>query len=226
MGTGKFVRLCAAALAVLALTGAAQAATFSVPEALPSSLVRGATQSNDARLFSEQTGVTVTDGQVTVDFLAADLDLGVETAGVTNFVSGDPLGAGTYDSFLIHFDPFTRDSTTGTFTFVNDIVAIILSNGRGNRARNPANGLLNLSNAVFGVATTTYDSHVGRRTESHDSFTLLASNELSVDFWTNATHIDNLRVITQAAPVPLPAGIVLILTAMGGLALFRKRASA
>jgi len=221
--------LISAIATVMAFSGMAQAATVSAAEVLPTSLVRGEVQGPNARLFAEQTGVTVTDGQVTVDYLAADLTLGDVYNGVTNFVSGSPLGAGTYDSFLIHFDPVGAASTTGSFSFAGDIVAIILSNGSGNTDQTSPNGLLNVSNGVFGVGTTTYESHVGRRAEgaplvnTSDTFSLISATEISFDLTTNAEHIDNIRVITQVAPVPLPAGGLLLIAGLGALALQRRR---
>lgn len=224
--------LMTAIAAVAAMTAMSQAATVSSADVLPASLERGVTQGPQARLFAEQTGVTVAEGDVIVDYLASDLAFGDVNNGVTDFQSGFDLGSGTYDSFLIHFDPIGAGSTTGSFTFAGDIVAIILSNGTGNTDQTSPRGLLNVSNDVFGVATTTYDSHVGRRAEgtpsgnTGDTFVLVSAKELSFDLTTNQQHIDNIRVITQLAPVPLPAGGLLLIAGIGALALQRRRRAA
>ncbi|MEQ3711708.1 MAG: hypothetical protein ABNH38_19110 [Tateyamaria sp.] len=224
--------LMTAIAAVAAMSAMSQASTVSPAEVLPTSLELGVTQGPQARLFAEQTGVTVEDADVIVDYLALDLTIGLINNGVTDFESGFDLGAGTYDSFLIHFDPIGAGSTTGSFTFAGDIVAIILSNGTGNTDQDSPRGLLNVSNDVFGVATTTYETHVGRRAEgtpsgnTGDTFTLISATEISFDLTTNSTHIDNIRVITKVAPVPLPGGGLLLVAGLGALALQRRRRAA
>ena len=208
-----------------------QALSVSAAEALPADLTRNAYEGAGASLFKEKSGVTVADGSVTVDYLAADLTLGTTYTGVTNFSSGSALGAGTYDSFLIHFDPDIargNASTSGTFTFAGDVVALILSNGRGNKSKTSPNGLLNVSDATFG--DTTYDTHVGRRAEGNtangDKLAMLSANTIQYSFTANSNHVDNIRVITEVAPVPLPAGAALMLTAIGGLVAFRRKKTA
>ncbi|MEP1354766.1 MAG: VPLPA-CTERM sorting domain-containing protein [Tateyamaria sp.] len=224
--------LMTAIAAVAAMSAMSQASTVSPAEVLPASLERGVTQGPQARLFAEQTSATVEDADVIVDYLATNLTIGVINNGVTDFESGFDLGAGTYDSFLIHFDPIGAGSATGSFTFAGDIVAIILSNGTGNTDQESPRGLLNVSNDVFGVATTTYETHVGRRAEgtpsgnTGDTFTLISATEISFDLTTNSTHIDNIRVITKVAPVPLPAGGLLLVAGLGALAHQRRRRTA
>lgn len=199
-----------------------QALTVSPAGVLPADLSSGSVEAADAVLFTEQTGVTVADGDVTVDYVAGDnLSVGGSGTGVTNFASGLSLGAGTYDSFLIHFDPDGRSSTAGTFGFANEIVAIILSNGTGNTNTNPLDGLLNVSDAIFGA--TTYDTHFGRRTEDNDTFSLVDTNTISFVLTTNARHVDNIRVITAVSEVPIPAAGWMLLAGVGGLFAARRR---
>ncbi|MEO9572546.1 MAG: VPLPA-CTERM sorting domain-containing protein [Tateyamaria sp.] len=223
--------LIAAFAAVIATTSMTQAGTVSPTETLPANLRLGVTQGSDARLFAEQSNVTVGQGDVEVDYLASSLVFGDVNFGVTDFVTGSgiELGAGTYDSFLIHFDPFNANSTSGSFTFAHSIVAIILSNGSGNTDRFSPLGLLNVSDRTFGGDSTTYESHLGRRAEGKasgrtgDTFVLESANEISFTLTTNKTHIDNIRVITQVAPVPLPAGGLLLIAGLGALAVQRRR---
>lgn len=215
--------------ASMGLVSGGQAATINALSELPANLSRGSVEGSEAVVFAERSGVDVTDGQVTVDYLASDLTAGVSNGGVTNYSSGMDLGAGTYDSFLIHFDPDIsrgRASTQGSFTFAGDVVAIILSNGTGNSGSNQPNALLNLSDAVFGGAATTYDTHVGRRTENADTFTLLGDGR-TLEFFLNTSrvHIDNIRVITETSlvAVPLPTGGLLLLSGLVGLGVSKRR---
>ena len=210
-------------LAVLAASAFGAAATTV-------DLSEGATQGPEAVLFAEQSGVSVGDGDVTVDYLVdVNLGIGQSVTGVTNFSAGLELAAGVYDSFLIHFDPAgVPGATTQTFSFVGEIVAIILSNGagRGNVADGVTPQLLNDSDAVFGSASV-FETTLSRRSENTrgggDAFTLVDANTLTASFRTNGNFVDNARVITSVAPVPVPASLPLLLAGLGGLALMRRR---
>lgn len=173
-------------------------------------------QSASATLYSERTGVMPRDGAVTVDYLVGtNLNVGDSFDGIDTQNGGQSLGAGSYDSFLIHFNPNGRGSTNSSFTFAGDIVAIILSNSG-------TSTLLNDSDGIFGdLDAFTYDTHRGRRTERHDDLTLVDAKTLSFTLSTNANHIDNIRVITAA--VPLPASLPLFLVGLGGFAALRRR---
>lgn len=217
----RLSEILATTITAVAFAGSALAATVSPTETLPADLRLGTVESASARLYAENTSVAVASQSVVVDFLASGLTPGTVNNGRSNPGAGMYLGAGVYDSFLIHFDPDGGGTTSGAFTFASNIVAIILSNG--NSAANQANGRLNLSDAYFGGSGTTYEDHYGRRTESNDTFTLVSANQISFNLTTNATHIDNIRVLTEVAPVPLPAGALLLLTGFGGLALMRRR---
>ena len=211
----KYLSLMAAALIAGAST--TQAATFTPADGLD--LTRNSTQDANVVAYSEQSDVTVAGGAITVDFLVgANLNVGDSSGGVSTFTSGQALGAGTYNSYLVHFDPDGGGSADATFDFGETIVGLILSNA----ASNGGPQLLNLSDATFGAAGTTYDTHVGRRTESTDGFELLSATSLYVDLTTNSNHVDNIRVLTVAA-VPVPASLPLLLAGFGGLAMLRRR---
>ncbi len=185
-------------------------------------LMNGGTEAVDAVLYDEQTNKTVGANEVKVDFLASDLAGAGSVSGIDTQTGGTYLAAGTYDSFLIHFD--SKDgagSTSGSFSFVGDIVAIILSNT--NKVQDfGTEALLNASDAIFGDPSYMYENHFGRRTENHDSIELVDAKTLSFELSTNATHIDNIRVITQVAPVPVPASLPLLLAGFGGFAALRR----
>ena len=213
-------KLLASVCALAAFTSVSHASTIKYD--IPNNLARNVVQNNSAVLFAEQSGVSVGDGQVTVDYLASNLTFGTANRGVNTFTSGFDLGAGTYDSFLIHFDPAIRSGsarTFDTFSFEDDIIAVILSNsGPGGASR-----LLNDSDDVFGAPNTDYENNNARRAERNDTFTLIDPITISVNLSANDKHIDNIRVITAPAVVPVPAAGLLLLTALGGFAIFRRR---
>lgn len=213
----KYLKIAAVSVAALASTPAI-ASTVSGGAAAGLDLTRNVTQSNDVVVFSEATNVTV-GSNVTVDFLAgANLIEGVSTPGIDTFSSGQTLTAGTYDSYLIHFDPLAAGSIMGSWDFGAKIVGIILSNS-GTQT------LLNASDSIFGTAAT-YDTSLGRRVESNDSFILTGSSFLSFSLATNANNVDNFRVLTEVAPVPVPASALLLLTGFGAMGAMRRRRKA
>lgn len=200
-----------AALVAACLATATQASTIN--------LSRNATQSSAAVLFEERSAVAVGANRVTVDYLVgSNLSIGQDFKGINTQNAGLDLTAGTYDVSLMHFDPLVKGSTSGTFSFAGDIVALILSNKGSKR-------LLNDSDAVLGLTSTyTYESNTARRAEKGDRFRLIDANTLYFNFGANGSHIDNVRVITTAvSAIPLPAGLPLLLAGLGGLAVIRKR---
>lgn len=192
-------------------------------------LSQGGFESNTAIIHAEGTEVAVGAGEVTVDYaVGTNLSVGDTVSGVNQFQAGVDLAAGLYNSFLIHFDPLTASgSDIQTFDFDTDIVAIIVSNGAGsgNVADGTTDQLLNISDLVFGVGDT-YEQTISRRSEGNDSITLLSGNSLTVDLRTSGNFIDNVRVITEVAAVPVPASLPLLLAGFGGLAALRKRRKA
>lgn len=208
------------------LSAAAVLAASVVGASAATILTQGSSEAVGAQVFAENTA-TVGAGDVTVDYLVgSNLDAGDSFRGVNQFSGGVSLDAGTYASYLIHYDPLNSNggSASGSYTFDGDIVAVIVSNGagRGNTADGTTDQLLNLSDAVFGNAT--YEQSISRRSEGHDVFELVSANTLAFDFGTSRGFIDNVRVIT-AAPVPIPASLPLLLAGLGGMAYLRRRAS-
>lgn len=194
------------------------------------SLMQGTTEAATPQVFAEAQNRQVTSGQVDVDYLVgSNLNLGDTVGGVTNFTNSLALEGGVYDSFMVHFDPVGEPSdpvsTSATFGFAGKIVALIVSNGSS--LMPAASKLLNSSDAVFGAPGGAYETNLGRRSESNDLMQLLDANTLAVSFETRHAYVDNIRVITQAAAVPLPASLSLMLAGVAGLsAMRRKRRSA
>lgn len=199
---------------------AAQASTIQNSAGLD--LSEGASVSSDLQVFAEQSNVTVDAGDVTVDYLVgSNLAVGDDFTGLNTNGNGLGLTAGTYDSYMLHYDTAAASTLTDvTVSFDTDIVAIILSNVGGG-------SLLNLSDAVFGDASA-FDTTNGRRAESSDLFTLTASNTLVVDrLIVGAPYTDNIRVLTVAAEdlsaVPVPASMPLLLAGFAGLVALRRK---
>lgn len=221
----------AAIAAALSFSTAASALTAPPP---PPSLEKGVVQNDAAQLYREKTA-TVADNEVLVDYLVPDdvvLGGGLVNTGFTSKNSNPKwLPAGTYDSWLVHFDPQDpplNESDTGSFTFDTPILAIILSNG-GITSQPLSDRLLVASDGIFGAAGTTYEFDASRRGEKTDLFGI-SNDQLTLSYFLHTTtpFIDNIRVLTASpliSAIPLPAGGWLLLTGLGALALRRKKAA-
>lgn len=195
-------------------------------QAAPVSLVQGATEGATPIIVTEQQNLAVKGGQLDVDYLVGtNLSVGDTVGGVNNYSGAIGLEGGVYDSFLIHFDPVGRPSSavagSATFDFVGKVVALVVSNGSGSNAT--AAKLLNESDMVFGLPSYTYETNLARRSEANDLMTLVDATTLSVNFLTRNQYIDNIRVITEASAIPLPATLPLLLAGFGGLAAMRRK---
>lgn len=189
-------------------------------------LMQGVTEATTPRLFTEARTLRVKSGDVDVDYLVGtNLSLGGTVGGVDNFATSLALESGVYDSFLVHFDPVGEPASpvpgSATFGFAGKIVALIVSNGSSVVAS--ASTLLNDSDAIFGLSGSVYETNLGRRSETGDLMQLVDENTLAVSFTTRNAYVDNIRVITQAAAVPLPASLPLLLAGFGGLAAMRRK---
>lgn len=117
------------------------------------------------------------------------------------------------DSYLFHFDPSANSGTaTGSVTFSQPILGFIWGSNR-----------LNASDSIFNAFTP-----VGswRGTESNDrngSTLALGTSELSLTLKAGGAGIDDLRVLTAAAPEPASTIGLLALGLAGASAAVRRR---
>lgn len=177
-------------------------------------------ESADITAYDEAQSVGLTAGQLIADYVVgSNLSVGDTVAGNSSLGAneGAAIGAGRYASHLLQFDP---DGSLGgrnaTFTFSGNIVALIVSNSGTSQ-------LLNASDAVFGVASNFYTSSA-RRVEGSESMTLLSANTLVLNGWAaNDPYTDEIRVITEPAPVPLPASLPLLALGVAGVAALGRR---
>ena len=205
------------ATALVGMLWAVSAGAVTISPAAGWDLTANATQSNELRVFSEKTNVTVTGG-VFVNYLASDIQ-GVETNGFTNTTGLSPveLAANTYHSFMVHFDPDITAGSAGVtdiaIDFGFDIVALIFTN------LDETAPLLASSDAIFGTATA-YDDHTYRGFEANDSLTVNGSVLEIHRMAANSLYVDNIRVITH---VPVPASMPLMIAGFGAFVSARRR---
>ena len=212
-----FLKTLALASFVAAGVGtAAQAVTVDNGLIVGNSLEQGVTESNDVLLIREASQVT-TRQPVQVDYLlGTNLEVGVSVRGINTASSAQDLDAGTYNSYLLHFDPLRAGRAEQSFTLADNerIVALIVSNSGLGR-------LLNQSDDVFGLAGVTYEDNTARRAENNERITLTSANSILFGASANSRNIDNVRVITQV--VPLPAGAALMLTGALAFGALRRK---
>ena len=194
----------------------ATSAGVSVVDPAPASVAEGALESDvDLFAFLERTAT-----------LSSDIEVDIVTDGTYSGanVPNSTISAGTgYSSFFIQADPVgqpsNRISLTGTITFDQDILGIIISND-----------LLDDTDSILGSPTTTYIPSSGQRNralESSDSITI-NGNQLTLNLLrVTGDGVDQLRVLVAepTATIPEPTGIALFglgLLAMGGYSMRRK----
>lgn len=173
----------------------------------------------DAFLFAERQGV----------LLAENLYVTANQSGSYTGTNGpsDPsalfIAAGTtVDSYYLHMDTVNsvdapNDISTkfkGTINFNTAILGVAFEEIE-----------LGKSHSVLGASTTTYSAIVPDGLEDlalnpliGDVFTI-SDDRLSLTYnFAVTTHSDNIRIITEVTPVPVPAGLWLFLSGIIGLA--------
>lgn len=130
-----------------------------------------------------------------------------------NVVAGSIAPGTRIDSHYVVFDPRGRVTVEATITFKTAILGLITKSGTL------------LASNFLGAPGVTY---------LNDKLTGLEGSEDTISFsgdftsltWTASNPGDHIRVITAAAPIPLPAGGLLLIGALGGLAALRRRKTA
>ena len=209
-----------ASAAIVSTSGNAQSLV------IPTDLREGQFEGEIIFGFDELSKVEIPANTIAIDYIIADSEIGMQFDGVIDPpVSPAYLPAGVYDSHILHYDTIgvanlTKTIADGTFTFDSDIVAFIVNTT-----------FLLASDPFFGVSTTTYEDDVTRRFDSAgqeggvaDQFTLVSRRSIHVDFLEVGTsHIDELRVLTNA--VPEPSSLFLAGIGFFGTGLFYRRRS-
>jgi len=163
----------------------------------------------------EKQNVTVAENQVWVDHLIGSGDVGSTLWGVGDTTADHVLPAGSYDSYLLYYNPVnTGHSGAVEFTFAGDILAI-MSGFRGLRD----------TNDEFAVSARQHWEYM----ETDDSFTITSANSLSSSGWWvgGSLHCDQLRVLTTPTSpgivVPEPCTMAFMASALAGLVGWRRR---
>lgn len=170
-------------------------------------------------ILDPQTGFTVGNDSFDSPNLFAFKEGQNATANKTFSVDfGSDLTSGQmFSSHYVFYDPKIKGTQSGYVDFDAPIIGIASS--EANLA----------ATDIFSHNKVTYVMGAARGIEGGDSVSVNASNpsRLMVN-WKASSPGDYLRVFTQSsanpAAVPVPAGLALMLTAIGGLGLFRKKA--
>jgi len=183
----------------------------------PSDLDYGGTVSSDQiLLFQEQSSFPLP-SDVPVDMTAPT------TATGGPFTTAGSISSGTIvDSYFMHLHAYVPEAVTlsGSMTFDQDILGIMLSDES-----------LYATDPIFGVSGTTYPAFFDdnfRGTAEVDSANDIVTLSLDLRTITVTGYvfdygIDQMRIITEVSPVPIPAAAWLFGTALFGLVGFTKR---
>ena len=192
-------------LALTAATGASAAITgiggsyAIIPDGDPAlaDITNGSPASNDDILaFNEQQGLDLVGSLSLDDVVINDRRISSHMI-LLNIADKEPNAP-------------TRLSYSADFSFDGDILGVI-STRRG----------LRLSAPVVGLVGTDYGDFRNIGLERNDGYTITSANTLNVDFRVRQPG-DWIRVIT-VAPVPVPAGAVLLPTALIAMGAMRRR---
>lgn len=159
-----------------------------------SSLAMGQAEENSVQVFAENLNV----------LLAQDLAL----------VGGGVVSAGTrVNSYIVHFDPIGRSSTPvwegkGSILFDEMVLGVIYANDGGTAPYS----LLTNSDNIVGLGSNFYEADTAQRKfeVTSNKWIDIASSGTGVDLnlFTNSS-MDEVRIITQAVPVPAPGALLL-----------------
>lgn len=177
-------------------------------------LSHGVSENADIQGFEEDINITL-GADISVDYDISDA--GNNLTGFSTNVGGGggsgTLVAGTYNSYLLHFDPVGAGGITeATFTFSDSIVAIVASID-----------FLQATDVLFNSATTDFnsgDNGNGRRSESSDLFSFVGNTVTLRMFSTNSSNVDHLRIITSnmsTEVVNAPVTLSFLLLGFAGL---------
>ncbi len=187
----------------------------------PASVMQGAVQSNtQATAFQEKQGLTLTDA------LPVDVSAPGTYSAAVSLTPGSIAAGSKVDSFMFYTDPInnTGEKFAGSLTLDSNILGLIVLTKS-----------LNQTDALLGAAGTTYPATDPNRGleifgTGDDSLTLSSDRRtVTFDFHTTGS-VDEVRVVTSAAPVPeastmVSLGLLLALSA-GGLVVAAKRRKA
>lgn len=183
-------------------------------------LSQGASENSDIQGFEENINVTLgTAISVDYDISDASNSLSGFSTNVGNGGGSGSLVAGTYNSYLLHFDPVgAGDIIEASFTFSDNIVAVVASID-----------FLQATDSAFNSITTDYnsgDNVNGRRSEVDDLFSFIGNTITLRLFSTNSANVDHLRVITSnesTQVVNSPVAMSLFLLGLAGLSARRLK---